>query len=119
MLKENKELAIQVIEDLIIEYEQKIEGYVASKQIHTCTDQVKHSLFFIIDEIFLDSITLLPAMGFLMRIANWANISKSDKVRIKRGASFQSSFLYCPMRNSDGGETHSSSSKIYDFFFIF
>ena len=40
MFKENKELAIQVIEDLIIEYEQKVEGYVASKQIHTCTDQV-------------------------------------------------------------------------------
>ena len=41
LFKENKELAIQVIEDLIIEYEQKIEGYVASKQIHTCTDQVR------------------------------------------------------------------------------
>jgi len=39
--EENKELAIQVIEDLIIEYEQKIEGYVASKQIHTCTDQIQ------------------------------------------------------------------------------
>ena len=46
LLKENKELAIQVIEDLIIEYEQKIEGYVASKQIHTCTDQVKTLITF-------------------------------------------------------------------------
>ena len=45
--KENKELAIQVIEDLIIEYEQKVEGYVASNQIHTCTDQVKTGLFLI------------------------------------------------------------------------
>lgn len=39
--EDNKELAIQVIEDLIIEYEQKVEGYVASKQIHTCTDQIQ------------------------------------------------------------------------------
>ena len=46
MFKENKELAIQVIEDLIIEYEQKIEGYVASKQIHTCTDQVRENTNF-------------------------------------------------------------------------
>lgn len=46
LLKENKELAIQVVEDLIIEYEQKIEGYVASKQIHTCTDQVKKLIIF-------------------------------------------------------------------------
>ena len=75
-------MAIQVIEDLIIEYEQKIEGYVASKQIHTCTDQVVRFSKNIIDEIFLDSITLLPAMGFLVWIANRANISKSDKVQL-------------------------------------
>ena len=90
-----------MIEDLIIEYEQKIEGYVASKQIHTCTDQVIISLSFNIDKIFLDSITLFPAMGFLMRIANWANISKSDKVHIMRVAPFQSSSLYCPTWNPD------------------
>ena len=37
---ENKELVVRVIEDLIWEFEQKVEGYVASKQFPTCTDAV-------------------------------------------------------------------------------
>ena len=39
-VQENKELVIEVIEDLICELEQKNEGYVASKQFPTCTDAV-------------------------------------------------------------------------------
>ena len=42
---ENKELVIQVIQDLIWEFEQKVEGYVASKQFPTCTDAVSFCFF--------------------------------------------------------------------------
>merc|ERR1711935_892725 len=38
---ENKELVVRVIEDLIWEFEQKVEGYVASKQFPTCTDAIQ------------------------------------------------------------------------------
>ena len=36
----NKELVAEVVKDLIWEFEQKVEGYVASKQFPTCTDTV-------------------------------------------------------------------------------
>ena len=55
---ENKELVTQVIQDLIWEFEQKVEGYVASKQFPTCTDAVSFRILdknqiFVLDTDFV------------------------------------------------------------------
>ena len=55
-----------MIQDLIWEFEQKVEGYVASKQFPTCTDAVNFRLFEQILIFFTDSNFVPGTVGLFM-----------------------------------------------------